>query len=119
MSDHTTPHALDEHEHHGPSLAFLAVIFVTLMLLTWLTVAVTSVDLGPSLNLTVALTIALIKATLVGLFFMHLWWDPPVFGFIIVSALGFVTLFIIFTLLDTSEVLPVIQARATQATTGG
>ena len=45
-------------------------IFLTLMVCTAITVAVAFVDLGP-LNAVVAMTIAVLKATLVVLFFMH------------------------------------------------
>ena len=45
-------------------------IFATLMVLTAVTVAVAFVDLGP-LNNVVALSIAVFKATLVVLYFMH------------------------------------------------
>ena len=46
-------------------------IFTSLMVLTTITVAVAFVDLG-QLNVIVALTIAISKATLVVLYFMHL-----------------------------------------------
>jgi cytochrome c oxidase subunit 4 len=46
-------------------------IFGALMVLTALTVGLAFVDLG-SLNVVVALTVAVVKATLVVLFFMHL-----------------------------------------------
>jgi cytochrome c oxidase subunit 4 len=46
------------------------VIFLVLMICTAITVAVAYFDLGP-LNTIVALTIAVFKATLVVLFFMH------------------------------------------------
>ena len=51
-------------------------IFLTLMVCTAITVAVAFVDLGP-LNAVVAMTIAVLKATLVVLFFMHVEFDRP------------------------------------------
>ena len=45
-------------------------VFLTLMVCTGITVAVAFVDLGP-MNVVVAMTIAVLKATLVVLFFMH------------------------------------------------
>lgn len=104
----------DDHEHHGPSLLLLAGIFVTLMLLTLLTVGITIFDFGYRLNLVVALAIAFVKAILVGMYFMHLRWDPPIFAFTLVVSLGFVALFIAFTLLDTNENLIYLQEAATQ-----
>jgi cytochrome c oxidase subunit 4 len=46
-------------------------VFAALVVFTLITVAVAFVDLGP-LNTIVAMTIAVIKATLVLLYFMHL-----------------------------------------------
>ncbi|MEM9753999.1 MAG: cytochrome C oxidase subunit IV family protein [Planctomycetota bacterium] len=107
-------HAHDDHEHHGPSLLLLFGIFVTLMFLTFITVGITVFDFGYRLNLVVALAIALVKAILVGLYFMHLRWDPPIFAFTLAVSLGFVALFIAFTLLDTNENLIYLQEAALQ-----
>ena len=46
-------------------------IFAVLMVLLALTVAVAYIDLGRTLNIVIAMTIAVIKATLVVLYFMH------------------------------------------------
>ena len=50
-------------------------VFATLLALTGVTVAVAYVDLGHGANVAAALTIATVKASLVGLFFMHLKWE--------------------------------------------
>jgi cytochrome c oxidase subunit 4 len=57
---------------HVVSIKLYATIFGALLLLTLATAAAAFVDLGGELNSVVALTIALIKAVLVLLFFMHL-----------------------------------------------
>ena len=57
-------------------LWLLAAVFAALLVLTCLTVAVAQVDLG-NLNLYLAMAIATLKAALVVLFFMHLFWDRP------------------------------------------
>ncbi len=101
------------HEHHGPSLLLLFGIFLVLMLLTVATVGVTRYDFGYEMNLVVALVIAFVKATLVGIYFMHLRWDPPIFAYVLVASLLFVTLFIIFSLLDTAETMPYVDQRTT------
>ena len=66
------PHAqLDlGHDHVTPVSAYLA-IFGALMVLTIITVAVAWLDLG-TLNIAVALAVAVVKASLVVLYFMHL-----------------------------------------------
>ena len=63
-------HADLGHDHVTPLGVYLG-IFATLMVLTVITVAVAWVDLG-SLNIIVALAVAVFKANLVVLYFMHL-----------------------------------------------
>jgi cytochrome c oxidase subunit 4 len=53
------------------SIRLYAAIFGALLLFTLATAAVAFVDLGGALNSIVALTIAIVKALLVILFFMH------------------------------------------------
>ena len=74
-----------------------------LMILTIITVAVTTVDLGPRINLTVAMAIATMKAGLVVTYFMHLRWDRPFHTLVFLGSLLFVSLFISMTLFDKSE----------------
>ena len=58
-------------EHHVHPKKFYAFTFLSLIALTAITTGVAFIDLG-SLNTVVALAIAVFKATLVVLFFMHL-----------------------------------------------
>ncbi len=90
---------------HVVPLKVLGLVIVTLMFLTWLTVAVTWVDLG-SFNLWVALAIAVIKGSLVALFFMHLKWDAPMNGIVLISALLLLMLFVGIALMDTHAYAP-------------
>jgi cytochrome c oxidase subunit IV len=57
-------------EHHLPKSMYF-VIFGALMVLTALTVGLAFVNLG-QMNIVVALAVALVKASLVVMFFMHL-----------------------------------------------
>ncbi len=84
---------------HVVPLWLLAAVFGALLALTGLTVAVASVDLG-NLNLYLALGIAAVKASLVVLFFMHLFWDRPFNAMIFIGCLLFVCLFIGLALTD-------------------
>ena len=89
--------------NHTPHILPLKLYFGVggaLLVLTVITVAVAQFDLGP-LNLTVAMLIAAIKASLVALFFMHLKYDNKLYAVIFVTALLFMAIFIIFTLFDT------------------
>ncbi len=84
---------------HVVPLWLLAAVFAALVVLTALTVAVAQVDLG-NVNLYLALTIATVKALLVVLFFMHLFWDRGFNAMIFIGCLLFVSLFIGITLTD-------------------
>ena len=85
--------------------AVLLGTFVALLILTVITVAVAHVDLG-SLNLLVAMAIASVKASVVVLFFMHLLYDRPFHGVMVIAALLAVVLFITFVLLDSKQYQP-------------
>jgi cytochrome c oxidase subunit 4 len=84
---------------HVVPLWLLAAVFAALLVMTGLTVAVAQVDLG-NLNLYLAMAIATIKASLVVLFFMHLFWDRPFNALIFIGCLLIVSLFIGITLTD-------------------
>jgi cytochrome c oxidase subunit 4 len=104
---------MDEHAQHeaphGPGhvvpLGLLFAVLAALLALTFATVAVTWLDLG-RLNLGIALGIAVVKASLVLLYFMHLRWDRPFHAVVLVSSLLFVALFIGLSLLDSFEYQP-------------
>jgi len=99
--------AHDAHEDHGIShVASTKVLLGTggsLLLLTIVTVAATKVDFGPNINLAIAMFIAVIKATLVVLFFMHLKYDKIFHSVIFLSALLAASLFVGFTLMDSGQ----------------
>ncbi|MSR44836.1 MAG: oxidase [Phycisphaerales bacterium] len=80
-----------------------------LLVLTVITVAVRYIDIG-EFNVWVAIGIAVVKATLVATFFMHLKWDRPFNLLVFVGCTVFVVLMMAFCVLDTS------QYRATQYT---
>jgi len=92
------------HVHVVP-VRILVAVWAVLLVLTWLTVSITKVDLG-SMNIVIALAIAVVKSTFVALYFMHLRYDRPFHGIVFVVALLFVFLFITFALLDTKEYQP-------------
>ena len=71
-------------------------VFVALLVLTATTTAVAFVDLGATWNTTLALAIAIVKALLVILFFMHVLYSRPL-TWVFVGA-GFFWLAIMFAL---------------------
>ena len=100
QADSSAPHtATHSALGHVVSVQLLAAVFIALLVLTGVTVAAAHVDLG-NLNLYVALAIAVTKATLVVLFFMHLYWDRPFNSLVFIGCLLFVSLFIGVSLTD-------------------
>ncbi len=101
--------AHDDHhdDHHGIShVASTKVLLGTggsLLFLTIVTVLATKVDFGSSMNLALAMFIAVIKATLVVLFFMHLKYDKIFHTVIFMSAVLAAALFVGFTLMDSGQ----------------
>ncbi len=74
-------------------------IFGILMLLTLATTAIGMIDLG-RLNVVVALVIATIKALLVVLFFMHIYWSSKLNKLVVVSGVVWLALLLWLTLTD-------------------
>lgn len=90
------------HGTHVVPVWLLAAVLGALLALTWVTVAVRGVDLG-SLNLWAAMAIAVVKASLVALYFMHLRWDRPINAVFFIGALLFVMIFVGLALMDTTN----------------
>ncbi len=100
-------------EHHGLAhttpVKLLVGVLAVLMILTVVTVAVTSVDLGASGNLIVAMVIATIKAALVVSFFMHLVWDKKLHLILFLISVLFLILFLSMSVTDRGEYQPDID----------
>ncbi len=75
---------------------------------TAITVGASMIDLGQA-NIWVALLIAVIKGGLVVMYFMHLRWDSPFNGVILIAALFFVSVFIGLALLDSHSYQPQLK----------
>lgn len=105
MSHGKNPSSSD-HAHASPGhivpVKLLAGVWLVLMVLTVLTVEAAKINFG-ELNLWMAMGIATVKASLVVLFFMHLYWDRPINGIIFCTSLLLVALFIGLALTDSSE----------------
>ena len=83
----------------------LLLIWALLIVLTVATVAASRFNFG-SLNLYVALGIAIIKATLVAMYYMHLRYEKPLLALILICSLVFFMLFTAITLLDSQAYAP-------------
>ena len=89
---------------------FLSFICAILLFLTAVTVWVSRYDFTEiniaELGIILALLVATVKATIVGLYFMHLRWDRAFIGFLFVGSILFVVLFIGIALTDSMEYQP-------------
>jgi cytochrome c oxidase subunit IV len=121
MSEHVladTGHGVSHAGHHDGAVhvhalspALLLTVFAMLLIFTVITVVVASFDFG-SLNIWVAMGVATIKATLVGLYFMHLRYDNKFNLFIFLSSFVFLSLFLSFAMMDSGQYQNSIEARA-------
>ncbi len=85
-------------QHVVPTPTYYA-IFAILMLCTAVTVGIAFVDLGP-FNAVAALTIAVFKATLVVLFFMHVKYSPRLTWAVVASSVFWLGILLTLTLGD-------------------
>lgn len=87
--------------HHILPFKTMVNTAVALLVLTALTVGVYYIDFPDPLNTVIALGIATIKAALVCMFFMGLYWDTKFNTLVLLSAVLFFLIMIGIILLDT------------------
>jgi len=88
----------DEKPHIVPYRTSLLVL-LALLAFTFISIGVTSYDLGPVTVLT-ALLLATFKTILVLTYFMHLKWDVKMFGILVAAVLALIGVVIFITFLD-------------------
>jgi len=88
-------------EHIVPKKIYI-LVFAILIAFTVLTTAVAYTDLGP-FNTVVALAIAVCKASLVVLFFMHMKYNPGMTRIVLAAAVGWLAILLALTLTDVSS----------------
>lgn len=89
----------DPHQHHVIPIRVYLAIFALLMVFTGITTAIAFVDLGP-LNNVIMLTIAITKATLVILYFMHVRYSDKVVWLLAGSGFLWLAMMIVITMSD-------------------
>ncbi len=89
------------HDHHISSDKILLSVAGGLFILTLLTVAVHYLALPDPWSIIVAMAVAVLKASLVALFFMNLWWDKRFNLLLLIASVVFLALLVGFTMLDT------------------
>lgn len=87
--------------HHISSDKTLLAVAGALFILTLLTAGVHFLELPQPWSIIAAMTIAILKAGLVALFFMQLYWDVKFNSILLISSIIFVGLLVGLTLLDT------------------
>ena len=85
--------------HHQAPLAAYFVVFGALMVLTVLTVWVSRIDLG-TLNTAVAMAIAIVKALVVILWFMHVIHSPRLTWIVVISSFLWLAVLFVLTFSD-------------------
>jgi cytochrome c oxidase subunit 4 len=97
-------------QHHVVSWKVYMAVFLALGVLTVVTVQVAGHDFGP-FNLVVALGVAITKATLVVLYFMHARYSPKLTAVVIASSIAFFFILVFLLLTDyVSRPWPLVAA---------
>lgn len=90
---------MSEKIQHITSYKSHILVLLVLIVLTAITVLITSVELGPY-NTAAAMLIAMIKGSIVLLYFMHLKFDEKIYGIMVAIVLTIFTAVIIVTFFD-------------------
>ena len=85
--------------HHQAPLGAYFAVFIALMVLTVLTVWVSRIDLG-ALNTAVAMAIAVVKATVVILWFMHVIHSPRLTWIVVIASFLWLGVLFVLTFSD-------------------
>jgi cytochrome c oxidase subunit 4 len=86
-------------EHHIVPKKIYFVVFLALIVLTWVTTGVSTLDLG-RFNIYVALSIAIFKASLVLLFFMHVKYGTRLTKMIVLCGIYWLILLLFIVMVD-------------------
>lgn len=102
VANHTETHA-EAHTDHVVAVKTYVAVFLSLIVLTWVTVAISKVDLGGILNTVAALTIAVCKATLVILWFMHVKYSTKLTKLVVAAGFLWLLLMLVLMMMDYSS----------------
>ena len=86
--------------HHQAPLGMYFAVFAALMVLTILTVWVSRIDLGAGMNTAVAMSIAIVKALVVILWFMHVIHSPRLTWIVVISSFLWLAVLFVLTFSD-------------------
>lgn len=77
------------HDEHRPNVGLYVKVFLALMALTLITVAISKIHLPRAQAIALGLFVALVKASLVGALFMHLWGENKLIHKALFITVGF------------------------------
>jgi cytochrome c oxidase subunit 4 len=86
-------------EHHIVPKRVYFTVFFALIVLTWVTTYISTVNLG-KWNIFVALAIAVFKASIVALFFMHVFYSTRLTKMIVMCSVFWLILLLFITMTD-------------------
>jgi cytochrome c oxidase subunit 4 len=89
----------NEEKHHIVPYRTFLLVLLALLVFTFVSIGVTSYDLGP-LTVVTALLLATFKTILVLVYFMHLKFDVKMFGILVAAVLALIGVVIFITFLD-------------------
>src|SRR5580692_2942822 len=89
----------ENHSDHIVPVRVYVLVFLTLIVMTWVTAFVSTIDLG-RLNVFVALSIAIFKASLVILFFMHVKYGTRLTKMIVLCGIYWLLLLLFIAMAD-------------------
>ena len=90
---------MEQEKHHIVPYKTYVIILLTLVVLTFISVAVTSIELG-ALTVTIALLLASVKSVIVLTYFMHLKFDHKIFAIMVIGIFAIIFIVILITFLD-------------------
>ena len=88
------------HTEHGFGPGKLFLVWFVLVFLTFSTFGVSRIDMPVNYHLAAALCIAVVKLSLVVLFFMHLWWGEGVNRIVFLTSFVFLLVLMFFVMAD-------------------
>lgn len=91
--------------HHIMPMKVYNVVFISLLFLTAFTVLVAQFDFGP-LNTFIAMAVATVKASLVGMYFMQLKYEDKTFTVCLLAGVFFLIVMFAFIAVDVGSRIP-------------
>ena len=90
---------MSEDKHHIVPYKTFVIILLVLLVLTFSSIGITQIELG-ALTVAGALLFAIVKSYLVLIYFMHLKYDKPYIGIMVIFVFAIFVVVLVITMLD-------------------